>query len=160
MKRPDIMVAGLFLLFAACSSVVPVQPIKVEGLAMIPALHDGDRIIVERNPQKLECGDIVVFLFPDDHTKSYIKRIIGLPNQKIEIREGVVFVNGTALNEPYVDPQNNKSARSMQPMTLAPDSYFVLGDNRDNSSDSRIWGPLKRELIYGKFLKKYFDAGP
>ena len=160
MKRPDIIVAGLLLLFAACSSVVSLQPIKVEGTAMIPALQDGDRIIVERNPQKIERGDIVVFLFPDDHRVSYIKRIIGLPNQEIEIREGVVLVNGTALNEPYVDPRLNLSARSMQPMTLDANSYFVLGDNRDNSSDSRIWGPVKRELIYGKYLKKYFDAGP
>lgn len=159
MKRPNIVVAGLLLLFAACSSVV-VQPIKVEGTAMIPALHDGDRIVVQRNPQKLERGDIVVFLFPDDHTKSYIKRIIGLPNEEIEIRDGVILVNGTALTEPYVDAQNNKTARSMRALRLAPDSYFVVGDNRDNSSDSRIWGPVKRELIYGKYLKKYFDAGP
>ena len=159
MKRPDLIVAGLLLLFAACTSVVPVQPIKVEGTAMIPALHHGDRIIVERNPQKLERGDIVIFLFPQDQTKSYIKRIVALPNEEVEIREGVVLVNGTALNEPYVDPQLNQSARSRQPFRLPPDSYFVLGDNRDNSSDSRIWGPVKRELIYGKYLKKYFDAG-
>lgn len=159
MKRPDIVVAGLLLLFAACCSVV-VQPIKVEGTAMIPALHDGDRIVVERNPQNLKRGDIVVFLFPDDHTKSYIKRIIGLPNEEIEIRDGVILVNGTALTEPYVDPRLNLTARSMRALRLAPDSYFVVGDNRDNSSDSRIWGPLKRELIYGRYLKKYFDAGP
>jgi signal peptidase I len=160
MKRLNIILTSLLLLFAACSSVVSVQPIKVEGTAMIPALHHGDRIIVERNPQKLERGDIVVFLFPQDQTKSYIKRIVALPNEEVEIREGVVLVNGTVLNEPYVDPQLNLSARSMQPFRLSPDSYLVLGDNRDNSSDSRIWGPVKRELIYGRYLKKYFDAGP
>ena len=160
MKRLEIMLASLLLLVAACTSVVPVQPIKVVGTAMLPALHDGDRIIVERNPQKLKRGDIVVFLFPDDQTKSYIKRIVGLPNEEVEIREGVILVNGTALNEPYVDPRLNLTARSMQPLKLDANSYFVVGDNRDNSSDSRIWGPLKRELIYGKYLKKYFDAGP
>jgi signal peptidase I len=160
MKRLAIILASLLLLVAACTSVVPVQPIKVIGSAMLPALHDGDRIVVERNPQKLERGDIVVFLFPDDQTKSYIKRIVGLPNEEVEIREGVILVNRTALNEPYVDPRLNLTARSMQPLTLDANSYFVVGDNRDNSSDSRIWGPLKRELIYGKYLKKYFDAGP
>ena len=159
MKRPDIIVAGLLLLFAACCSVV-VQPIKVEGTAMIPALHDGDRIVVERNPQNLKRGDIVVFLFPDDHTKSYIKRIIGLPNEVVEIREGKVFVNETPLEEPYVDPRTNLSHRSSMPLRLDGNSYYVAGDNRDNSSDSRIWGPVKRELIYGKYMKKYYDAAP
>lgn len=159
MKPLEIILAILLLLSAACTSAIPVQPIKVEGTAMLPALHDGDRIIVERNPQKLERGDIVLFLFPQDQTKSYIKRIVGLPNEEVEIREGVILVNGTALNEPYVDPRLNQTARSMQPFTLDANSYFVVGDNRDNSSDSRIWGPLKRELIYGKYLKKYFDAG-
>ena len=160
MKPLEITLASLLLLSAACTSIVPVQPLKVEGTAMLPALHHGDRIIVERNPQKLERGDIVVFLFPLDQTRSYIKRIVGLPNEEIEIREGVILVNGTALNEPYVDPRFNLTASSAEPLRLPPDSYFVVGDNRDNSSDSRIWGPLKRDLIYGKYLKKYFDAGP
>lgn len=127
---------------------------------MLPALSDGDRIVIERNPQKLERGDIIVFLFPEDQTKSYIKRIVGLPNEEIEIDEGKVRVNGKPLDEPYVDAKLNLSARSITPLKLDPDNYFVMGDNRDNSSDSRIWGPVKLELIYGKYLKKYFDAGP
>ena len=102
MKRRGIVLISLLLLSAACMYSVPVQPVKVEGTAMLPALHDGDRLVIERNPQKLERGDIIVFLFPEDQTKSYIKRIIGLPNEVVEIREGKVFVNETPLEEPYV----------------------------------------------------------
>jgi len=160
MKLPSLILASLILMSAACTPGIPVQPVKVEGTAMRPALNHGDRIVVERNPQKLERGDIIVFLYPDDQTKSYIKRIVGLPHEVIEIREGLTVVNGRPLEEPYVNPQLNQSARSSQPLRLAADNYYVLGDNRDNSSDSRLWGPVKRELIYGKYLKKYFDAKP
>lgn len=138
---------------AACTAFV--QPVKVEGTAMAPALQDGDRIVIQRNPSKLERGDIVVFYFPLDQRKSYIKRIVGLPNETVEIREGKVFINGTLLDEPYVQPTLNVSMRSSQEIKLAEDSYYVIGDNRDNSADSRIWGPLQRKFIYGKYMTKY-----
>jgi signal peptidase I len=155
-----IILISVVLLSTACSSIVPVQPVKVQGNAMLPALHDGDRIVIERNPGRLARGDIVVFLYPDDQTKSYIKRIIGLPNEVVEIREGIIFVNGRPLDEPYVDKRNNQAARSSEPLKLDANSYYVVGDNRDNSSDSRLWGPVKRDLIYGKYLNKYYDAAP
>lgn len=127
---------------------------------MLPALKDGDRVIMDRGFEKLERGDIVIFYYPDNPVKSYIKRIVGLPNETVEILDGVVVINGKPLDEPYVDPKFNQSKRSLKELTLAGDAYFVCGDNRDNSSDSRLWGPLKREFIYGKYVKKYFDAGP
>ena len=160
MKRLIIILTCSMLLFAACSSMASLAPIKVVGAAMAPALNDGDRIVIERNPQKLERGDIVVFYVPFDQDFSYIKRIIGLPYETVEVREGKFFVNGKPLDEPYIDPKLDQGKRSAEPVTLAEDRYYVVGDNRDNSSDSRIWGPLDRKLIYGKYLKKYYDAGP
>lgn len=148
----------LVLLAVACSAMVQVQPIKVEGTAMAPALNDGDRIIVDRGFEKLERGDIVVFYFPLDQTRSYIKRIVGLPGETVEIRDGQVFVNHAPLAEPYLDAKYNKSERSLTEVKLAENSYFVMGDNRDNSSDSRFWGPLERKFIYGKYVKKYYAA--
>ncbi len=127
---------------------------------MMPALNDGDRIIIDRGFEKLERGDIVVFLFPMDQSRSYIKRIVGLPGDTIDIRDGEVFVNGKLLEEPYVDSRYNESKRSLAPLKLDENRYFVIGDNRDNSSDSRFWGPVERKLIYGKYVKKYFAAGP
>ena len=143
----------------ACSTVVP-QPVKVEGTAMLPTLRDGDRIFIDRNFDKLERGDIVIFYYPEDPRRSYIKRIIGLPNEAVDIREGKVFVNGTPLDEPYIDPRLNLSHRSLEERKLTAEQYYVIGDNRDNSSDSRIWGPLDRKFIYGKYVRKYFSSGP
>jgi signal peptidase I len=78
------ILASLILLSAACIFSVPVQPVQVRGTAMVPALNEGDRIVIERNPQKLERGDIIVFLFPEDQTVSYIKRIVGLTNETVQ----------------------------------------------------------------------------
>ena len=143
----------------ACSTLkqVAVQPVKVEGTAMRPTLNDGDRIFISRSFEKLERGDIVLFYYPDDPSKSYIKRVIGLPGEKLEIREGKVLVNGQNLAEPYVDPNNNLSSRTHK-IALPPDNFYVIGDNRDNSYDPRSWGALPRKFIYGKFVSKYYAA--
>lgn len=159
MKRfLSIVVVVLFVLVSAGCLFTRIQPVKVVGTAMAPALNDGDRVIIDRNFDKIERGDIVIFLYPDDPVRSYLKRVVGLPTETVDIREGKVFINGQPLLEPYVNPELDQSQRSMAPVTLAPDSYFVIGDNRDNSSDSRIWGPLERKFIYGKYTRKYFAA--
>jgi signal peptidase I len=150
----------VFLFGSGCSAVkkIAVQPVKVEGIAMEPSLKHGDRIFINRGYDRLDRGDIVIFYYPADQSKSYIKRIVGLPNDRIEIREGKVLVNGERLQEPYVDTKKNLSLRNSKEITLPADNYYVLGDNRDNSNDSRIWGPLPRHLIYGKFSSKYYSA--
>lgn len=158
--RATIVFACLALICGgACSLLSDVQAVKVEGSAMLPTLKDGDRLLIDKKVDKLEHGDIVIFHFPDDPRMSYIKRIVALPNDVIEINEGNVIINGTPLHEPYVDPKLNLARRSLKKMTLPPESYFVIGDNRDNSSDSRIWGALHRKFIYGKYVKKYFATG-
>lgn len=159
MTKPlSLVVVGLLVLASAGCWFMGVQPVKVVGSTMEPALNDGDLIVIERNPAKLERGDIVVFLYPESPTQSYIKRIVGLPNETIDIREGKVFINGQPLLEVYVNPELDQSKRDLAAVTLEADSYFVIGDNRDNSSDSRFWGPLKRHFIYGKYLRKYYAA--
>jgi signal peptidase I len=98
----------------------------------------------------------VVFWFPDDPSKSYIKRVIGLPGDTIEVHEGIVRVNGRDIEESYLDPRLNLSHRSLAPTYVRPNYYFVMGDNRDNSSDSRIWGLVPKKYIYGKALFRYW----
>jgi signal peptidase I len=152
------------LMIAALVVVFIVQPVKVEGTSMLPRLHDGERIFVNkliyyddyRWAPKLERGDIVVFWFPDDPSKSYIKRVIGLPGDTVEIHEGLVRVNGRDLNETYLDQRLNLSHRSSAPIYVKPNYYFVMGDNRDNSSDSRLWGQVPKKYIYGKALFRYW----
>ena len=125
---------------------------------MAPTLNDGDRIFTSRSVDELQRGDIVLFHYPEYPAKSYIKRIIGLPGDEIEISEGKVLLNGKGLEESYVDPANNLSPRSFRKIKLPNDNFFVMGDNRDNSSDSRSWGLLARHFIYGKFVSKYYAA--
>jgi len=152
------------LMIAALVVVFIVQPVKVEGTSMLPRLHDGERIFVNkliyyddyRWAPKVDRGDIVVFWFPDDPSKSYIKRVIGLPGDRIEIVEGVVRVNGSEIAESYLDPRLNLTHRSMAPTDIKQNYYFVMGDNRDNSSDSRIWGLVPKKYIYGKALFRYW----
>lgn len=152
------------LMIAALVVVFIVQPVKVEGTSMLPRLHDGERIFVNkliyydeyRWAPRVERGDIVVFWFPDDPSKSYIKRVVGLPGDTIEVREGVVQVNGSELNEQYLDPRFNLSPKSQAPVYVRPNYYFVMGDNRDNSSDSRSWGLVPKKYVYGKALFRYW----
>jgi signal peptidase I len=156
-----LCIFGILLVAAtSCSSLrkAAVLPVKVEGITMKPALNDGDRIFINRGFEKLERGDIVVFYYPFDPRKSYIKRIIALPNERVEIRGSKTLIDGRNLEETYLDPANNQSARALKEIVVPPDAFYVMGDNRDNSYDSRSWGPLERKFIYGKFISKYSAA--
>src|ERR1700687_3076583 len=129
------------LMIAALVVVFIVQPVKVEGTSMLPRLHDGERIFVNkliyydeyRWAPKVDRGDIVVFWFPDDPSKSYIKRVVGLPGDTVEVHEGRVRVNGRDLDETYLDPQLNMSHATRPPTDVKPGYYFVMGDSRHHS---------------------------
>ncbi len=160
MKVILTIVSFLLLTVSACSVVkqVALQPIKVEGIAMEPSLKHGDRIFISRALDRIERSDLVIFYYPADQSKSYIKRVVGLPNDRVEIREGQLFINGEGVAEPYVDSKYNQARRSMKEILVPEKTYYVIGDNRDNSNDSRSWGPLPRHFIYGKFASKYYSA--
>ncbi len=136
------------------------QPVKVEGTSMMPGLTDQERIFINKYTYKLGAGsiardDLVVFHYPNDPSQSYIKRIIGLPGDTIEIIDGTVYVNGKKLNEPYVPPEYRDHV-SMHKETVPPNDYFVLGDHRSSSNDSRVWGFVDRKEIYGKAVFVYW----
>lgn len=136
------------------------QPVKVEGTSMMPTLVDQERIFINKFVYRLglgqiERGDTVVFWYHGDAAKSYIKRVIGLPGDVVEIRSGIVYVNDQALNEPYV-PDEYRDRSSLTPQRVPQGRYFVLGDHRSSSNDSRTWGPVPRELIYGKAVFVYW----
>ena len=136
------------------------QPVKVEGTSMMPGLTDQGRIFINKYTYKLGSGsitrdDLVVFHYPNDPSQSYIKRVIGLPGDTVEIIEGTVYVNGQKLEEPYV-PEEYRDHVSMRKETVPPDDYFVLGDHRSSSNDSRVWGFVDRKAIYGKAVFVYW----
>lgn len=146
--------------------VFAVQPVVVEGTSMLPQLADGERLLVNKlvyykwqsvSWGHLERGDIVVFWYPSDPDKSYVKRIIGLPGETVEVRNGLVYINGRELKEPYLDNLHNQNLRDNIIKAVDQHYYFVMGDNRDNSSDSRVWGLVPEKYIYGKAFFRYWQ---
>jgi signal peptidase I len=134
------------------------QPVRVEGTSMLPNLEDQDRLFINKfafRVGEIHRGDVVVFRYPKDQTKNYIKRVIGLPGDTVQIEHGSVIVNGKLLREPYV-PARYTDDRSQPTMLIPMGEYFVLGDHRNISSDSREFGPVERELIYGKAAFVYW----
>lgn len=137
------------------------QPVKVEGTSMMPGLADQERIFINKYAYRLgsiERGDVVVFRYPGDASKNYIKRIVGVPGDRIEILKGAVVVNGNQLLEPYV-PGRFRDNRSMGEVVVPAGSYFVLGDHRNLSSDSRDFGMVERDAIFGKAVFAYWPTG-
>jgi signal peptidase I len=152
------------LLFSVVLAVIVIlflyQPVKVEGTSMMPTLDDQERIFINKfvyrfHFEKIDRGDTVVFWFPGDPSKSYIKRVIGMPGDRVEVRDGSVIVNSTPLEEDYV-PQEYRDQSEMRPTTVGSDEYFVLGDHRSSSNDSRTWGMVPRRYIYGKAVFIYW----
>jgi len=136
------------------------QPVRVEGTSMLPRLEDHDRLFINKfvyHIESIQRGDVVVFHYPRDPEKSYIKRVVGLPGDRIWIERGRVWLNGTPLDEGYV-PERYRDSRSMAEMVIPDDSYFMMGDHRSISSDSREFGPVERDLIYGKAVFVYWPA--
>jgi signal peptidase I len=134
------------------------QPVKVEGTSMMPSLEDQERIFVNKFVYRLEPierGDIVVFRYPRDPSKSYIKRVIGMAGDTIRIDGGQVYVNDEALDEGYVPPAYT-DARSYKETVVPPHCYFVLGDHRSMSNDSRDFGSVDQSYIYGKAVFGYW----
>ena len=156
------------LLIAVVASVFMIlflyQPVRVEGTSMLPRLEDHDRLFINKfvyHFSAIQHGDVVVFRYPRDPEKSYIKRVIAVPGDRLRIDGGDVILNGRRLQEPYV-PDEYRDSRSMPEMVIPPDYYYMMGDHRSISSDSREFGPVERELIYGKASFVYWprrDAG-
>jgi len=147
----SLFIAGVFIVFLY-------QPVKVEGTSMMPQLYDQERIFINKFVYQFETiqqGDVVVFWYPLDTSKSYIKRVIGLPGDVVRISGGKVLVNGKVLREPYVAAEYF-DLQSYPPLKVQPDHYFVMGDHRNSSNDSRAWGTVARNYIYGKAVLVYW----
>jgi signal peptidase I len=134
------------------------QPVKVDGGSMEPGLENQERIFINKLAYRLENiqrGDIIVFRYPRDPRTSFIKRVVGLPGDRVRVSDGQVYLNGRRTVEPYV-PENYRDSRSFPEVKVPPDSYFVLGDHRSMSNDSRDFGPVNQSFIYGKAVFGYW----
>ncbi len=152
------------LFIATVASVLMItflyQPVRVEGTSMLPRLEDRDRLFINKfvyHFTAIDRGDVIVFRYPRDPENSYIKRVIALPGDRIRIDHGHVWLNGKLLGESYV-PESFRGNSSMAEMMVPPENYFVMGDHRSISRDSRDFGPVDRSLIYGKAVFVYWPA--
>jgi signal peptidase I len=151
---------GIALAIAAFFIVFLYQPVKVEGTSMMPSLDDQERIFINKFVYRIEPiqrGDIVVFRYPRDPQKSFIKRVVGVAGDHIRIVEGRVFVNDKMLEEDYV-PAAYEDRLSYSEVVVPPGSFFVLGDHRNLSRDSRDFGPVEAGYIYGKAVFGYWPV--
>lgn len=152
------------LIAVLCTTFV-IQPVEVQGTSMLPVLHDGERILINKYSYWLdgwpspnlsighpvERGDVVVFYYPNDPNVRFVKRVIGVPGDLVQIDStGHVLVNGKQLDEPYLSPQYTRMPEPMGATRVSDHYFFVMGDNRDNSSDSRSWGLVPEKYICGK----------
>jgi signal peptidase I len=151
----DLSVAVLFCFFLI---TFVAQAFRVQGTSMEPLLEDGERIIVNKfvyRFQPIERGDVVVFWYPRDASVSFIKRVVGLPGDLVEIRAGRLYVNGMPTHEAYL-PQRFRDNDNLQPTEVRKGYYFVLGDHRRSSNDSRSWGEVPEKYIYGRAVFRFW----
>jgi signal peptidase I len=163
----DVIFAGVIAILIVGFVV---QPVRVEGQSMMPKLHDQDRIFVNKfiyplrewmnDKEPIKRGDIVVLLYPDDPSKSYIKRVVGLPGEEVNVENGKLYINGMQIDEPYLDSDYISSDSMPGSVHVKEHHYFVMGDNRRNSSDSRYWGLVPEKYIYGKAIFRYYPFTP
>lgn len=149
MVRETVETVGLALIIFLIIRV-GIQNYRIEGASMEPNFHDGEYLIVNKLAYRLgeyERGDVIVFKYPNDPSKDYIKRVIGLPGDTVEIRSGQLFVNSVQIEEPY---EHMPNARDESPVVVEPGHLYVMGDNRPASSDTRSWGQLGQEFVIGQ----------
>ena len=151
----DLSVAVLFCFFLI---TFVAQAFRVQGTSMLPLLEDSERIIVNKFVYRfhpIQRGDVVVFWYPKDPSVSFIKRVVGLPGETVELRQGVLFVNGIRVSEDYVSTRF-RDDESYPPREVPRGYYFVLGDHRNSSNDSRTWGEVPERYIYGKAYLRFW----
>ena len=154
----DLSVAVLFCFFLI---TFVAQAFRVQGTSMLPLLQDSERIIVNKFVYRfhpIERGDVVVFWYPRDPSVSFIKRVIGLPGDTVELKNGSLYVNNHAVAEPYLKPQF-RDDETRPPVTVSKGHYYVLGDHRNSSNDSRSWGEVPEKYIYGKAFFRFWPLG-
>ena len=176
----EIVEAALLALLVLMVLQLAVRNFKVEGSSMVPALEGGQYLVVDQvsffkfdwerfsraipfwtaeavEPEFAfrapERGEIIVFHYPVNPDKDFVKRVVGLPGETVAVRNGTVYVDGVGLAEPYLERRDRSNAR---PLVLGDGEYYVIGDNRPNSNDSRSWGAVPEENIVGRVMLVYW----
>ena len=136
-----------------------VEPVAIDGSALEPGLRDGDRVFLTKQFSRISRGDVVLFGDPRKPSIRILERVVGLPGERIQLREGVLYVDREPIPEPYVSADHNVKKSEIDEIEVPKDAYFMLGDNRDEAFDSRNLGPISKELIYAKYWVRYWPPG-
>jgi signal peptidase I len=154
----DLSVAVLFCFFLI---TFVAQAFRVQGTSMLPLLEDSERIIVNKFVYRfhaIERGDVVVFWYPKDPAVSFIKRVVAVPGDTVELKRGVLYVNGQKQEEDAYLLPHYRGEDSFAPQQVEKGFYFVLGDHRTSSNDSRSWGEVPEKYIYGKAFFRFWPV--
>jgi signal peptidase I len=158
MKKPlkviAIVVAAVVAIVVLLNILFWGQTYQMSGDSMSPTLVAGQKLFISKDTDNIQRGDIVVFKYPKDHSKRFVKRVVGLPNETISLKDGelhIITAGGIEIeiNEPYA-----KDSNDIDPETMKENEYYILGDNRTRSSDSRHYGPIDSSLIIGVVIKQ------
>jgi signal peptidase I len=137
--------------------VFNLKPFQVAGNAMAPTISNGDKIFISKEVSEIKRGDIVVFHHPKKPTYTFIMRVIALPDETIRIeRSGQLYINERLIEEPYISAQSSHTLDVLPEQIIKTNEYWVMGDNRDDSNDSRDWGSVPKDMIYGKVIWRYW----
>jgi signal peptidase I len=146
----------LALVLALTLKTYVAEAYEIKGCSMVPTFSNGERVVVLKLFYEIMRGDIVIFSSTEDPTKDLIKRVIGLPGERVRISKGRVYVNEEPLDEDYLDDARRSHYEETPERRLGPDEYYVLGDNRDDSQDSRRFGPIGGSRIKGKVIVRWW----
>lgn len=164
-KMTDILLFVLALTLVIATRQCLWMPMRVKGNSMLSTLHSGEMMLVSRvqlKTEEIQRGDVVICHYPGRYWKTgkwklfrqnFVKRVIALPGEEIEIIDGTVYVNGDPIEESYLDAEHTRRRTDMAPRTLGEDEYFVMGDNRDSSNDSRRVGAIRKSEIVGRVTR-------
>jgi signal peptidase I len=150
--RTVVSLSAQVVVLALIAAAFFMRTSPVDGLSMEPRVHAGEIVLINTLAYRfgdIERGDVVAFRHDAPNPETYIKRVVGLPGERVAVRDGVVSIDGRVLPEPYVRYRDRRSAPAV---VVPPHAYYVLGDNRAESDDSRNWGPLQRQDVVGKAL--------
>lgn len=158
LKFTGITLAAIVVIFTLLIITIRIFFFPAHGVSMTPTYNDGDIILINRFNKQFSRGDVVIFQHEGQQNGIFLKRIVGLPSEKVEIHDGRVFINGAELNENYSLGSTQAEREQNMSVTLTNDQYFVLGDNRNYSKDSRSFGPINRSNIKAKAGKVLYRA--
>ncbi len=147
----NLILLGIVFLLGYLFGIKEIKFFRITSSSMEPTLNIDDKIISEK-VKNIQRKDIVVLYAPEGKKEVLVKRVIGLPGEKIEVKNGYVYINGELMEEKYI---KEKPTYELEETEIPPDSYFLLGDNRNESEDSSTWGPVQKDFIIGKVICRY-----